>query len=358
MGGNMKDYRPIIGVTMGDPVGIGPEIVMTALREPAIYKACRPIVIGDAQRLKAAKKCTKSSLNIRTIDAPDSGRYECGSVDLLSVFECDPENTYWGKPTAQTGKAMVEYIIRAIDLATCGSIAAIVTCPINKMAMRLAGYAYNGHTELLAERTKTDNFAMMLAGDKLRVVLVTIHVPLKDVPSILSMEKIVQTISIARRALYERFGFEKPRIAVAGLNPHAGEGGMFGDEEENIIIPAVNCARKQGIDVSGPFPPDTIFYHAVKGHYDAVVCMYHDQGLIPFKLIHFTDGVNTTLGLPIIRTSVDHGTAYDIAGTGKANPGSLIAAINMATHQAVIRFRKRQKSDVRDRRSEPLNPEP
>jgi 4-hydroxythreonine-4-phosphate dehydrogenase len=268
-------------------------------------------VIGDAQRLEAAKKCTGTGLNIRTIDTPDSGQYECGSIDLLSVFECDPENTYWGKP----------------------------------MAMRIAGYAYNGHTELLAERTKTDNFAMMLAGDKLRVVLVTIHIPLKDVSSTLSREKIVQTISITRDALYERFGFEKPRIAVAGLNPHAGEGGMFGDEEENIIIPAVNCARKQGIDVSGPFPPDTIFYHAAKGRYDAVVCMYHDQGLIAFKMIHFVDGVNTTLGLPIIRTSVDHGTAYDIAGTGKADPGSLIAAINMATHQAVI-SQKRSSQNI------------
>ncbi|MDI6687372.1 MAG: 4-hydroxythreonine-4-phosphate dehydrogenase PdxA [Desulfobacterales bacterium] len=331
----MKNYRPIIGITMGDPVGIGPEIILTALCEPAVYKACRPFVIGDAQRLEAAKKCTKSSLHIRTTDTPDSGRYECGFIDLLTVSKCDPENTYWGKPTAQTGKAMVGYIIRAIDMAACGSITAIVTCPINKMAMRIAGYAYNGHTELLAERTRTDNFAMMLAGDKLRVILVTIHVPLKDVPSILSMEKIVQTISIAHDALYERFGLEKPHIAVAGLNPHAGERGMFGNEEENIIIPAVNFSRKQGIDVSGPFPPDTIFYHAAKGDYDAVVCMYHDQGLIPFKMIHFTDGVNTTLGLPIIRTSVDHGTAYDIAGTGKADPGSLIAAINMATHQAV-----------------------
>ncbi|MDA3835747.1 MAG: 4-hydroxythreonine-4-phosphate dehydrogenase PdxA, partial [Spirochaetales bacterium] len=279
------------------------------------------------------------------IDTPDSGQYECGSIDLLSVSKCDPENTRWGKPTVETGKAMVSYIIMAIDMAVCGSIAAIVTCPINKMAMRIAGYAYNGHTELLAERTKTDNFAMMLAGDKLRVILVTIHVPLKDVALILSTEKIVQTISIARDALYERFGLEKPRIAVAGLNPHAGEGDMFGNEEENIIIPAVNCARKQGIDVSGPFPPDTIFYHAEKGCYDAVVCMYHDQGLIPFKMIHFTDGVNTTLGLPLIRTSVDHGTAYDIAGTGKADTGSLIAAIKMATHQAVI-SQKRSRQNI------------
>jgi len=332
----MKNYRPVIGITMGDPVGIGPEIILMALGKSVIHKICRPLVIGDANRLEQAKKCTKSNLNIRAINTPDSGRYKSGSIDVLSVSESCPDNICWGKPTVQTGKAMVSYIKKAIDLTICGSIAAIVTCPINKMAMRVAGYDYNGHTELFAERTNTDNFAMMLAGDRLRVILVTIHVPLKDVPSILSVEKIIQTILIADHALYERFGFDNPRIAVAGLNPHAGEDGMFGNEEESIILPAVNRAREKGINVSGPFPPDTVFYHAAKGRYDAVVCMYHDQGLIPFKLIHFIDGVNTTLGLPIIRTSVDHGTAYDIAGTGTADSSSLIAAINMAVHQAVV----------------------
>jgi len=175
---------------------------------------------------------------------------------------------------------------------------------------------------------------MMLAGDKLRVVLVTIHIPLKDVPLVLSKEKILQTIIITESSLSKRFGIENPIIAVAGLNPHAGEGSMFGDEEERIILPAVNLAQSQGFDVLGPYPPDTIFYHAQKGLYDAVICMYHDQGLIPFKMIHFADGVNTTLGLPIIRTSVDHGTAYDIAGKGIADPGSLTAAIKMAAEQA------------------------
>ena len=197
----------------------------------------------------------------------------------------------------------------------------------------MAGYTFPGHTELFASKTKCNDFVMMLAGKKLRVVLVTIHIPLKDVPSVLSIEKILKTIRITGKSLIKRFGFTNPRIAVAGLNPHAGEAGMFGNEEEKIIAPAIDIAKKEGFNVSGPHPPDTVFYHASKGHYHAVVCMYHDQGLIPFKMMHFTDGVNTTLGLPISRTSVDHGTAYDITGTGQADPGSLIEAIKLAaTH--------------------------
>ncbi len=331
----MKNIRPVIGITMGDPVGIGPEIILLALREALIFNVCRPLVIGDAQRLEAAMQCVESHLTINTIQTPDHGVYKCGGIDVISLSKLDANKTFWGKPTVQTGKAMVSYITAAIDMATCGSIAAIVTCPINKMAMKMAGFNYNGHTELLAEHTKTEKYAMMLAGNRLRVVLVTIHIPLREVAAFLSTDKILQTIRITWNALYERFGLKEPRIAVAGLNPHAGEGGMFGDEEKNIIAPAIHLAGKEGFNVSGPFPPDTLFYYAAKGDYDAVVCMYHDQGLIPFKMLHFSDGVNTTLGLPIIRTSVDHGTAYDIAGTGKADPGSLAAAINMAAKQAI-----------------------
>ncbi len=320
---------------MGDPVGIGPEIILLALREASIFNMCKPLVIGDEQRLQAATQCVKSHLIINTIQTPDRGLYKCGSIDVISLSKLDSTKTFWGKPTTQTGKAMTGYIIAAIDMAVSKNIAAIVTCPINKMAMKMAGFNYNGHTELLAEHTKTEKYAMMLAGNKLRVVLVTIHMPLRTVAAFLSTEKILQTIQITWNALYKRFGLKEPRIAVAGLNPHAGEEGMFGDEEENIIAPAIHLAKKEGFNVSGPFPPDTLFYYAAKGDYDAVVCMYHDQGLIPFKMLHFTDGVNTTLGLPIIRTSVDHGTAYDIAGTGKAEPGSLVAAINMAARQVI-----------------------
>lgn len=336
-----SNHLPLIGITMGDPVGIGPEIILLSLINPSIYKVCRPLVIGDFRMLGAAKKNIQSRLELESIKTPDDGKYKCGVVDVLNISELDPNKTSWGKPTVQTGRAMVRYITAAADLAIKERIAAMVTCPINKMAMQLSGCHYSGHTELLAERTKSDEFAMMLAGNRLRVVLVTIHVPLRDVPAILSRQKIVKTIKLAWQALYERFGFKAPRIAVAGLNPHAGEGGMFGDEEKNIIEPAIRDAGNQGFHASGPFPPDTIFYHAANKRYDAVVCMYHDQGLIPFKLIHFNNGVNTTLGLPIIRTSVDHGTAYDIAGTGIADPGSLIAAINMAAQQAVCASKKK-----------------
>ena len=331
----MSDDRPIIGITMGDPVGIGPEIILLSLCNPSIYNTCRPLVIGDYQILDAVKKCVRSKLHIKSVKDPDEGQYKFGSIDLLNLSEIVPNKVLWGNPTAETARAMLRYIMVASDLAIKGRIAAMVTCPINKVAMQIAGCQYNGHTELLADRTRSDNFAMMLAGNRLRVVLVTIHVPLNTVPSLLSEQKILLTIKLAWNTLHERFGLKTPRIAVAGLNPHAGEAGMFGNEEETIITPAILNARNQGFDVVGALPPDTVFYQAANGHYDAVVSMYHDQGLIPFKLIHFNDGVNITLGLPIIRTSVDHGTAYDIAGTGTADPGSLIAAITMAAQQAV-----------------------
>jgi 4-hydroxythreonine-4-phosphate dehydrogenase len=331
----ISDYRPIIGITMGDPVGIGPEIILSSLITPWIYEVCRPLVIGDSRILGAAKKIIRSRLEIESVKTPDAGTYKCGTIDVLNISELDPDKTTWGKPTVQSSGAMVRYITAAADLAIRQHIEAMVTCPINKMAMQLSGFHYSGHTELLAERTQSKEFAMMLAGERLRVVLVTIHVPLKDVPAGLSRQKIVKTIKLTWQALNERFGIKAPRIAVSGLNPHAGEGGMFGDEEKNIIAPAIRDAGNQGVFASGPFPPDTVFYHAANQHFDAVVSMYHDQGLIPFKLIHFNNGVNTTIGLPIIRTSVDHGTAYDIAGSGIADPGSLMAAINMAAQQAV-----------------------
>jgi len=330
----MSALRPLIGITMGDPVGVGPEIILLALSQTSIYKVCRPLVFGDIQILNAAKKSTGSRLHLNAVENLAVGLYHCGSIDVLNLSELDPKEISWGRPSLESSRAMVHYIITAIDMAAEARIAAITTGPINKMAMQIAGFRYSGHTELLAERTKCDVFAMMLAGSRLRVVLVTIHIPLKRVATMLSKDRIVQTIRITGHGLSDRFGLKAPRIAVAGLNPHAGEGGIFGDEEKKILEPAIIQARNEGFNVTGPFPPDTIFYHAAKGRYDAVVCMYHDQGLIPFKLIHFTDGVNTTLGLPIIRTSVDHGTAYDIAGSGSADPGSLIAAITMAAQQA------------------------
>jgi len=225
-----SNHLPIIGITMGDPVGIGPEIILLSLINPSIYEVCGPLVIGDFRMLGAAKKNIQSRLELESIKTPDAGKYKCGVVDVLNISELDPNKTSWGKPTVQTGRAMVRYITAAADLAIKERIAAMVTCPINKMAMQLSGCHYSGHTELLAERTKSDEFAMMLAGNRLRVVLVTIHVSFRDVPAILSRQKIVKTIKLTWQALNERFGFKAPRIAVAGLNPHAGDGGMFGDE--------------------------------------------------------------------------------------------------------------------------------
>jgi 4-hydroxythreonine-4-phosphate dehydrogenase len=210
----------------------------------------------------------------------------------------------------------------------------MVTCPISKVLMHQAGYRYDGHTQLIAHLMKTDDYVMMLAGKALRVALVTIHCALKDVPGILNEDLVYGTIKITARALREDFGLKKPRLAVAALNPHAGEAGMFGSEEKEIISPALVRAGKEGFKVTGPLPADTLFYKAAGGQFDAVVAMYHDQGLIPLKLLHFSDAVNVTLGLPIIRTSVDHGTAYDIAGTGEADPSSLKAAIRMAAEMA------------------------
>lgn len=340
----MKNYRPVIGITAGDPAGIGPEIILSALSAPALYELCRPLVIGDMGVISTAKKIAGSTIELKRVSNHSQGRYQAGAIDLLCISDLDFDETSWANPTIQTGKAMVDYIIKATDMAVNGELSAIVTCPINKKIMRIAGFDYNGHTELIAERTGTEDFVMMMAGNRLKISLVTIHMPLRNVSGAISIENIFTTIKITGEALIKRFGIESPKIAVAGLNPHAGESGIFGNEENNIIIPAVEKSAKEGFNVSGPFPPDTIFYQALNGTYDAVVCMYHDQGLIPFKMVHFTDGVNTTLGIPIVRTSVDHGTAYDIAGKGKADPGSLIAAIKMAAFQANC-LRKGVKKD-------------
>jgi 4-hydroxythreonine-4-phosphate dehydrogenase len=335
LGAFMQHAPPIIGITMGDPVGIGPEIILQALQDPLIYKVCRPLVLGDIRILESTAKCIKSSPDLISISDPQSARYIYGKVDVMALSELDPDATEWGRPDRSTGNAMVGYITAAIEMAMDKKIDAMVTCPINKIALKLAGSEFHGHTEMLATKTNTDNYAMMFSGSKLRVVLATIHEPLSSVPSLLTTEGVVSIIELTKRELSNRFNVSDPHIAVAGLNPHAGEDGLFGDEEKRIIEPAIKIIREKGIRITGPVPPDTLFFHAVSGPFDAVICMYHDQGLIPFKMVHFTDGVNITIGLPIIRTSVDHGTAYDIAGTGKADTGSLIAAILSAADQAV-----------------------
>jgi 4-hydroxythreonine-4-phosphate dehydrogenase len=330
----MNESRPIVGITIGDPVGIGPEITIFSLENESVYQWCRPIVIGDRNILERVTKSFHKNIVLNPVNDSVAGKFIPGTIDMISPTNLDTMRTKWGVPTRTTGSAMIAYIEKAVDMAIAGDISAFVTGPINKVAMKMAGSPFAGHTELLAQRTNTENYVMMMAGNRLRVVLVTIHLSLKNAITTLSIENIFKTIEITQRSLKSRFGLNSPRIAVAGLNPHAGEQGLFGSEEEEIIRPAIRQAQNKGWDVSGPFPSDTVFYQAVNGQFDTVVCMYHDQGLIPFKLIHFMDGVNTTIGLPVIRTSVDHGTAYEIAGTGRADPGSMIEAIRMAASHA------------------------
>ncbi len=330
----MKEERPVVAITMGDPVGVGPEIVLKALAEPLVYEWCRPVVFGDVGRLRDAAGILGSHLCLQSVRTPSGGGGRPGTVVVVAASDLSGETLLWGAPTVQTGRAMVRYILGAADAALSAAVDAVVTCPINKKALQMAGEKSPGHTELLARRTGARQVAMMMAGARLRVVLVTIHTALASVPGLLTPERVVETGWMADEALRRCFGIAAPRLAVAGFNPHGGEGGMFGDEEARVIAPAVEILRARGVDATGPHPPDTVFYQAAGGRYDAVVCMYHDQGLIPFKLLHFEDGVNVTLGLPIVRTSVDHGTAYDIAGTGKADCRSLLAAIQMAAVHA------------------------
>ncbi len=330
--------RPLLALTMGDPVGVGPEIIVKALADAQIYQICRPLVLGDFPALERARLCLDPALTIHLAEHPEAGRYKAGTMDLMVLSQLKLRDLEYGRPTRASGKAMVAYILKAVDLALERQVAGMVTGPISKLAMNLSGYHYPGHTELLAEKTGTPEFAMMLAGEEFRVVLATIHCALAEVPGRLSREGLFRLFDLTCKALAQDFGLAGAPLAVAALNPHAGESGMFGREEEEIISPAIKEARAAGLPVEGPYPADTLFWRHRQGEFAAVVCMYHDQGLIPLKLLHFMDGVNVTLGLPIIRTSVDHGTAYDLAGTGRAASLSLKAAIKMAAEMAKRRF--------------------
>jgi len=327
---------PLITITMGDPSGIGPEIILKALLRNEAYQVCRPLVLGDINVLRMVSK-NLGPISFNTIKSPSEVARKPELVDVISVSNLKEGSYIPGRPTVHSGKAMVDYIKEAVNLNKDGQVSAMVTCPINKELMHKAGYRFDGHTELLASLTNTKNYSMMLASERLRVSLVTIHCALSEVPQRLNKGLILRTIKLTCRSLEKDFAIKKPYVAVAGLNPHAGEAGLFGTEDEQIIQPAVDEAKRDGLLVDGPFPADTIFYHASNGNFDAVVAMYHDQGLIPVKLLNFSDSVNITLGLPIVRTSVDHGTAYDIAGKGVANPSSLIAAIEMAAEIASTR---------------------
>ncbi len=324
-----------IAITMGCPVGIGPEIILKYFKNRRKTDISVPVVIGDIKILEHT--ANHLGINISCSEWKPGEPLPNAGIPVYAVSHLDFQDLQWGKPTKHTGQAMAAYIKTAVQLCEQGLFDALVTCPISKSALRKSGFIYPGHTEMLADLTGETNFTMMMAGERLRIVLVTIHCSLRDIANKLSFQSIYDRIKLTHHSIITDFAITAPQIAVAGLNPHAGEDGLFGSEELELITPAVEKACAEGMNVTGPLPPDTVFLKAAQGEYDAVVCMYHDQGLIPFKLLHFSDGVNVTIGLSIVRTSVDHGTAYDIAGKGLANSGSLAAAVKLAGEIAANR---------------------
>lgn len=326
--------KPIVAVTMGDPAGVGPEVVLKALADPVVRKACHPLVLGDWGVLHRDRNRNGRYPRLVPWERGKPIAGNAGAVPVHCLSFLPPKQSRPGHLSEACGEAAYRYIKAAAELALAQVADAMATAPISKRALQLAGYRYPGHTELLAELTHAREVRMMLLGRRLRVVLVTVHLPLIQVARELTRERIRVTLQLTHQALRKYFGISRPKLAVAAFNPHAGEEGIFGREEKRIILPAVEKAGAQGIQVKGPFPADSLFYQAVRGDYDAVVCMYHDQGLIPLKLLHFFGGVALTLGLPIIRTSVDHGTAYDIAGKDQADSSSMRGAILLAARLA------------------------
>ena len=325
--------KPLIAITMGDPCGVGPEVIVNALASSGVRACCSPLVIGDAAAMERALAVCRSSLTLKKIKVPqEADSLPADKIALLELSQLQPNDLVCGKPTATSGDAAYKYICAAARFCLDGTVSAMATAPISKEALNRAGHIYPGHTELLAELCGTEDYVMMLAGDRLRVSLVTIHTALQDVSGKVTYDQVLKTIRITEAGVRLITGIKKPRLVVAALNPHCGEGGMFGNQDQLIVGPAVNVARQEGIDVVGPLAADTLFNFAQQGQYDGVVAMYHDQGLIPLKMLHFDDAVNVTLGLPIIRTSVDHGTAYNLAGTGQASENSMLAAIRMAAN--------------------------
>ncbi|MCC5829293.1 MAG: 4-hydroxythreonine-4-phosphate dehydrogenase PdxA [Phycisphaeraceae bacterium] len=334
----------MIGITMGDPAGIGPEVVVKALADPKIRAMARFVVLGMNELMAYAADLAEIDPYWWRLqhDSPIARDDMVQPVVVMDYDEYSLLGQSVARPTRQGGQASLRFLEDALAMATApahapGRIDAIVTAPICKESWRLAGARFPGHTEFLQQRTRSKRAVMMFASSKLNVALATVHLPLMDVRNVLTIGAVYDPIDLGHEAC-KRLGIEKPRIAVCGLNPHASENGAFGDEEERLIKPAIETARAQGINVRGPFPGDTIFRDAVAGRYDLVVAMYHDQGLIPLKLLAFDEAVNLTLGLPVIRTSPDHGTAFDIVGQNKADPGSMKSAIRLAvtlaTHAA------------------------
>ena len=332
--------KPILGITMGDPASIGPEITVKALSDPAIYEKCSPIIIGDAAVMEAAMGIVGKDVKINAVSDVKEAKFEFGTIDVYDMKLVDMDKLECGVVSAMAGNAAFQYVKKVIELAMNHEVDATVTNALNKEAMNLAGHHYSGHTEIYAEYTGTKKYTMMLAHENLRVVHVSTHVSLREACDRVKKDRVLEVIRIADQACKE-LGIKEPKIGVAGLNPHSGENGMFGREEIEEITPAIEAAKGEGIIVDGPVPPDTVFSKARGGWYDIVVAMYHDQGHIPLKVVGFVynqaeqkwdavAGVNITLGLPIIRASVDHGTAFDQAGKGVANELSLINAMDYA----------------------------
>jgi 4-hydroxythreonine-4-phosphate dehydrogenase len=314
---------------MGDAAGIGPEIIVKALGVKAIYEWCRPVVIGDARRLQKAAQIVGARTFVHTVPDPAAAGERFGEIDCIDIALV-PEDLPFGKLSAAAGNAAYHFIARAVELATAGKIAAICTAPLNKEALHAGGHVYPGHTELLAKLSNTPEVSMMLMTPKMRVIHVTTHIGLLDAIGKIEPGLVERTIRRGHEAL-ARAGIARPRIAVCGINPHAGEHGLFGrGEEETKILPAIESLRKHGIAVEGPLPADTLFFRAGRGDFDLVVAMYHDQGHGPVKVLGIEAGVNVTVGLPFVRTSVDHGTAFDIAGTGQADERSMVEALRQA----------------------------
>ena len=333
--------RPVLGVTMGDPAGVGPEIIARAAAEPAVRAACRPVVIGAAATMREALALVGGAQAVHAVSRVADCRWAEGTVEVLDLGNVDMATLPRCEVSAAAGRAAYEYIERSVTLAQAGEIDAIVTAPVNKEALAAAGVQHSGHTEILAQLSNTRDFAMLLMGKELKVIHVTTHVALRRVPDLVTRERVLKTIRLAQRAL-EGLGQPHGRIAVAGLNPHAGEDGLFGDEEQQHIVPAIEAARAEGLSVTGPLPADTLFSRARGGEFDIVVAMYHDQGHIPVKTLGFEydettkrwtglSGVNVTVGLPFLRVSVDHGTAFDRSWKGVANHESMVEALDVAT---------------------------
>ena len=328
-----------LAITMGDPAGIGPEIIVKALNKKEIYKQCLPIVIGDLEAMRDAVRFTNSNLKINEIKNLEEAKNEYGTIDLINMGFLTPSSWEYRKVSKLTGEASFQYVKNAIMMTLDHTFDAIVTGPINKEAIHMAGHKFSGHTEILAHFAGTDKFAMLLAGDNLRVIHVTTHVSMEEACRRITKQRVFDTIELADRGAC-LLGIKKPRIGVAGFNAHCSENGLFGTQEADAIIPAVELAQSKGMNIEGPVPPDTVFVKALSGKYDVVVAMYHDQGHIPIKLLGFKmdsgtgkcsmSGINCTIGLPFIRTSVDHGTAYDRAGEGRANEESMVEAIEAA----------------------------